>query len=104
MSELVIRPAVAADRESWIRLRFALWPDCPPDKQRIEIEQLLASDGVVLLADDPAVGPVEREGRVAPAERVVQLRPALERSDGVLFTFGRNPLTRRMIEGVGRAR
>jgi aminoglycoside 6'-N-acetyltransferase I len=43
---------VAAPKDSpdWVRLRNALWPDCPAERHALEIEQLLASDGVVPLA------------------------------------------------------
>jgi aminoglycoside 6'-N-acetyltransferase I len=41
-----------ADKPKWVELRRALWPDCTRERHSIEIEQLLHSDGVVLLAED----------------------------------------------------
>ena len=41
-----------ADRPKWIRLRKALWPDCPKERHALEMEQLLRSDGVILLAEE----------------------------------------------------
>jgi aminoglycoside 6'-N-acetyltransferase I len=34
----------------WLRLRSALWPECPPERHRLEIAQLLGSEGLVALA------------------------------------------------------
>lgn len=51
MSNVTVRAATTEDRAAWIRLRYVLWPDCPEEKHRIEIDQLLRSDGVVLLAE-----------------------------------------------------
>ncbi len=45
-----IAAARSQDAAEWARLRYALWPDCPPERHALEIEQLLASDGVVALA------------------------------------------------------
>ena len=45
-----IRAATAEDRENWIRLRFELWPDCPPERHRLEVAQILGSPGIVALA------------------------------------------------------
>jgi aminoglycoside 6'-N-acetyltransferase I len=42
--------AAAADAVDWARLRCALWPECPEARHRLEIEQLLAGQGVVALA------------------------------------------------------
>lgn len=33
-------------------MRRALWPDCPAQKHALEIEQVLKSEGVVLVAED----------------------------------------------------
>lgn len=38
------------DSAAWARLRAALWPDCPPERHALEIQQLLATEGVVALA------------------------------------------------------
>jgi aminoglycoside 6'-N-acetyltransferase I len=58
MSTISIRRATSADHERWAAMRIALWPDCAMEKQRIEIEQVLASDGVVFLAEHMVEGPV----------------------------------------------
>src|SRR5688572_22812261 len=42
--------AGSKDSADWARLRSALWPDCPAERHALEIEQLLASEGVVALA------------------------------------------------------
>lgn len=56
-----IAVASAHDSEEWTRLRFALWPDCPRQRHRLEIEQLLQGDGVVAIAweGNRAIGMVE---------------------------------------------
>ncbi len=38
------------DREEWAMMRYELWPECPPQKHALEIEQTLASEGVVAMA------------------------------------------------------
>ena len=45
-----IREATPADRADWARLRGRLWPECPPERHRLEIDQLLDGTGVVALA------------------------------------------------------
>src|SRR5438093_6005557 len=52
MPTLRIRQARPEDKASWARLRRALWPDCSEHKHRLEIRQLLDSDGVVFVAED----------------------------------------------------
>ena len=47
-----IRKMANADTPRWIEMRKALWPDCPEERQSLEMEQLLCSDGVVLLAEE----------------------------------------------------
>ena len=56
-----IHSACPEDAEAWAKLRYALWPDCPPARHALEIQQLLASDGVVALArlDSEIVGMAE---------------------------------------------
>jgi len=56
MSLISVRLAKAIDRDKWAAMRIALWPDCPMEKQRIEIEQLLAGDGVVFFAENETGG------------------------------------------------
>lgn len=48
-----IRAAVAQDRAEWVRMRYALWPDCSPERHQLEIQQLTAhaGAGVVFVAE-----------------------------------------------------
>jgi aminoglycoside 6'-N-acetyltransferase I len=65
-----IRIATAEDRKDWERLRSQLWPECPLERHRLEIEQLLAGSGVVALATvgKELVGFVEVSVRVDHVE------------------------------------
>lgn len=58
---MTLRIAKPEDRADWEHLRAELWPDCPAERHRLEIGQLLASSGVVVLAwvSNAAVGFVE---------------------------------------------
>jgi aminoglycoside 6'-N-acetyltransferase I len=47
-----VREAQPDDRDGWLRMRRALWPECPEDKHALEIGQLLESDGIVFVAED----------------------------------------------------
>src|SRR5215467_11901349 len=53
-----IRTAAPHDRDAWTRLRFELWPDCPPERHELEVTQLLTCAGIVALAfvDDELAG------------------------------------------------
>ena len=53
--------ATAEHAEPWSKLRRALWPQCPTSSHTLEIQQLLASDGLVALArlDNEIVGMAE---------------------------------------------
>jgi aminoglycoside 6'-N-acetyltransferase I len=42
--------ARAEHSAAWAKLRYALWPDCPPERHVLEIQQLLVSEGIVALA------------------------------------------------------
>jgi aminoglycoside 6'-N-acetyltransferase I len=55
---ILTREATSADKEAWTGLRHALWPDCPPERHFLEVGQLLAGDGIVVLAwaGEEAVG------------------------------------------------
>jgi aminoglycoside 6'-N-acetyltransferase I len=66
----VIRLAKPEDRIGWERLRSQLWPECPLERHRLEIEQLLAGSGVVALAstEEELVGFVEVSARVDHVE------------------------------------
>ena len=50
---MTIRPSTVRDLAEWIRLRRALWPDCSPARQWLEIQQFAASQspGVVIVAE-----------------------------------------------------
>jgi len=47
-----VRPMVPSDHPAWIAMRHDLWPECPLEQHRLEVEQILRDDGVVLLAED----------------------------------------------------
>ncbi|MBX3747040.1 MAG: GNAT family N-acetyltransferase [Verrucomicrobiae bacterium] len=47
-----VRLMAATDYPAWIIMRHALWPECPLERHRLEVEQILKGDGVVLLAED----------------------------------------------------
>ena len=47
-----IREAQPVDKDSWLRMRRSLWPQCSDQKHALEMDQLLKSDGVVLVAED----------------------------------------------------
>ena len=51
-----IRRARPADKAGWMRLRHDLWPHCPDYKHALEIDQLLKSKGIALVAEDDAAG------------------------------------------------
>jgi len=50
MSRIEVRWASDDDRQTWLRLRHSLWPDCPEEIHRIEVEQALALGGGAPLA------------------------------------------------------
>jgi aminoglycoside 6'-N-acetyltransferase I len=49
---VVFRPATPPDRDQWVTLRGELWPACPVARHRLELDELLKKDGVVLLAEE----------------------------------------------------
>jgi aminoglycoside 6'-N-acetyltransferase I len=52
-----IRVAKPGDRAEWLRLRRALWDDCPDDQQVREMDEILASDKEeVFVAERPGGG------------------------------------------------
>ncbi|HEX5418865.1 MAG TPA: aminoglycoside 6'-N-acetyltransferase [Gammaproteobacteria bacterium] len=55
---VTIRAAAPSDLGDWTRLRQTLWPDCPPERHRLEVTQVLGSPGIVALAfaDDTLAG------------------------------------------------
>jgi len=46
-----IRKVESSDRDSWIGMRKALWPECPDSRHELEIDQILSSNGIVLIAE-----------------------------------------------------
>lgn len=53
----MIRTYKDTDRAEWLRMRRALWDDCPDDQQEREIEEILASDlDDVFFAERPEAG------------------------------------------------
>ncbi len=46
-----IRKVRSSDRESWKLMRKALWPECPENRHDLEIDQILSSKGIVLIAE-----------------------------------------------------
>ena len=56
MKDIRVRPANEHDIEGWLLLRKALWPDCPEDKHRQEMEQCLSLPGVVFVAEHQEAG------------------------------------------------
>ena len=63
--KIEIRPATSGDSDQWIRSRYELWPDCPPERPCLEVAKILASPGVVALAiiDQDVAGFVEASVR-----------------------------------------
>jgi aminoglycoside 6'-N-acetyltransferase I len=54
MSNFKIRSARPEDRAEWLRMRKALWEDCPGEQQVREMEEILAGDTeAVFVADRP---------------------------------------------------
>jgi aminoglycoside 6'-N-acetyltransferase I len=52
-----IRPATQEDRPEWVRMRKALWADCPDDEQLRESAEILAADSEqAFVADRPDGG------------------------------------------------
>ena len=50
--KITVRIALAQDQAEWVRMRYALWPQCSLERHELEIQQLSASRdcGVVLVA------------------------------------------------------
>ena len=54
---VTIRSARPEDRAEWLRMRKALWEDCPDDQQVREMEEILSSDTEeVFVAQRPGGG------------------------------------------------
>lgn len=56
MNDSLIRNATSRDRDQWLIMRKALWPDCSDNKHTLEIEQILSSQGVVFVAEHEDAG------------------------------------------------
>jgi aminoglycoside 6'-N-acetyltransferase I len=53
---VTIREMESSDRADWIKMRKALWPECPEDRHRLEIDQILSAQGIVLVAESSSQG------------------------------------------------
>ena len=52
-----VRTLKLEDRAEWLRMRKALWEDCPDDQQEREIDEILGSDTeMVFFAERPGGG------------------------------------------------
>ena len=57
MPEITIRPLTPADRDEWLRMRLALWPDDTAAELAAEMEKLLTAEAVGLfVAERPGGG------------------------------------------------
>src|SRR4051794_6285135 len=57
MMTVTVRVAGPEDRPEWLRMRRALWGDCPDEQQVWEMEEILADDSEeVLVAERAGVG------------------------------------------------
>jgi aminoglycoside 6'-N-acetyltransferase I len=58
--EVAVRPLRAEDREAWVRLRLALWPDASAEEHRREADRFLSGRSqeplAVLVAESPEGG------------------------------------------------
>ncbi len=46
-----IRKIDQSDHEGWIRMRKALWPECPDSRHNLETKMILSSNGIILGAE-----------------------------------------------------
>jgi aminoglycoside 6'-N-acetyltransferase I len=52
-----VRTVKPNDRVEWLRMRKALWDDCPDEQHEREIDEMLCGDtGVVFVAERPGGG------------------------------------------------
>jgi len=56
MMDTTIREATREDYDQWKSLRKLLSPDCSDHKHNLEIDQILSSKGIVLIAEQPEAG------------------------------------------------
>jgi aminoglycoside 6'-N-acetyltransferase I len=93
-----IRAACDEDSHEWLRMRRALWADCPDDEQTREIDEIRRSDST-------AVYLAERPGRGLCGFLEVSIRPWADGCTtmpvGYLEGWYVDPDVRR--QGVGRA-
>ncbi len=48
---VTVRKAEKSDRDDYLKMRKLLWPECSTDRHEHEIDLILSSSGVVLLAE-----------------------------------------------------
>lgn len=53
---ITVRKAGSSDRDEWMGLRKALWPECPENRHELEIDQILSGSGIVLVAESSSTG------------------------------------------------
>jgi aminoglycoside 6'-N-acetyltransferase I len=53
---ITIRKGRASDRDGLVLMRKALWPECPENRQELEMAQILSDKGIVLLAESSSSG------------------------------------------------
>jgi aminoglycoside 6'-N-acetyltransferase I len=51
MIKMNIRKAKKSDRMEWMRLRKLLWPECSADRHSLEMDLILSSPGIVIVAE-----------------------------------------------------
>ena len=100
--DISVRPVEAEDRDAWLAMRTALWPEGPASEHRAEIEAFLADPApsrpaAVLVAEDAAgtvIGFVE-----------LAIRPYAEGcvTDRIAYLEGWYVVEARRGAGVGRA-
>lgn len=98
-----IRKMADADKPKWIELRRAVWPDCPEERHSLEVERLLRSDGVVLLAEDSdgqALGFVEVSIRRDHVEGTSSAPVPYLEGWYVISSHRRRGIGRALIEGA----
>src|SRR5438105_1207252 len=93
-----IREARRQDKAAWLKMRRALWPQCPNYKHRLEISQLLKSRGVVFIAENGRRQPV---GFAELSLRCDHVDGASTSPVPYLEAWFVNPSSRK--QGVGRA-
>jgi hypothetical protein len=97
MASINVRRGRPDDHAEWLRMRRALWDDCPDDQQVREMEEILAGDSEeVFFAERPggglcgfveaAIGEPHAERPDPCTGRLRALRPTGRHRDGVAGT------------------